>query len=116
MSVEKFNSPRLFLSEEAKKHIKKMLAQKPSAKGIRFGVNKTGCNGYGYILEFEETGSNLDDEVINLQGIDFFVDKKIMPMIAGTHIKVEEVGVNFQFKFSNPNAKNECGCGESFAF
>lgn len=116
MAVEQFSIKRLDLSDDAKAHLNKMLEQNPKAKGIRFGVNKTGCNGYGYVLEFEEAGATDADEVIELEGIKFFIEKQFLPMIAGTLIKVEQVGVNFQFKFSNPNAKNECGCGESFAY
>lgn len=116
MAVEQFSLNRLTLSDEAKTHLHKMLAQNPKAKGIRFGVNTTGCNGYGYVLEFEETGATDADELIEIENIGFFIEREFLPMIAGTHIKVEQVGVNLQFKFSNPNAKNECGCGESFAY
>ncbi len=37
-----------------------------------------------------------------------------MPFIDGTEVDYVREGLNQIFKFHNPKAQNECGCGESF--
>jgi iron-sulfur cluster assembly protein len=38
-----------------------------------------------------------------------------LPYIKGTEIDFIDEGFNQVFKFKNPNATGECGCGESFS-
>jgi iron-sulfur cluster assembly protein len=37
-----------------------------------------------------------------------------LPLIDGTLVDFVKQGLNEAFKFQNPKAKGECGCGESF--
>jgi len=37
-----------------------------------------------------------------------------MPFIDGTEVDYVHEGLNEIFKFNNPKAQHECGCGESF--
>ncbi len=37
-----------------------------------------------------------------------------LPLIDGTVVDFVKQGLNEAFKFQNPKAKGECGCGESF--
>lgn len=43
-----------------------------------------------------------------------FVDPMATLYIAGTVMDWEETELSSEFTFTNPNAKGECGCGESF--
>lgn len=43
-----------------------------------------------------------------------FVDPMATLYIAGTVMDWEETELSSEFTFRNPNAKGECGCGESF--
>jgi len=43
------------------------------------------------------------------------VDPKSLLYIDGTEMDFVKQGVNEGFEFTNPNAKGECGCGESFS-
>lgn len=43
-----------------------------------------------------------------------FVDPMATLYIAGTVMDWEETELASEFTFRNPNAKGECGCGESF--
>ncbi|MEO1582771.1 MAG: iron-sulfur cluster assembly protein IscA, partial [Pseudomonadota bacterium] len=36
------------------------------------------------------------------------------PLLDGTQVDFVKDGLNEMFRFSNPNAAGECGCGESF--
>jgi iron-sulfur cluster assembly protein len=42
------------------------------------------------------------------------VDAKSMPYLIGIELDFVREGLNEGFKFNNPNAKTQCGCGESF--
>ncbi len=39
------------------------------------------------------------------------VDPLSLPLIDGTLVDFVKQGANEAFKFQNPNAKGECGCG-----
>ena len=42
------------------------------------------------------------------------IDPKSLPYLDGTELDFAREGLNEGFRFNNPNAKDECGCGESF--
>jgi len=42
------------------------------------------------------------------------VDPRSLSMLDGTELDFVREGLNEGFKFNNPNAKANCGCGESF--
>jgi iron-sulfur cluster assembly protein len=42
------------------------------------------------------------------------VDRQALLLIDGTIVDFVREGLNEAFRFRNPNAKGECGCGESF--
>jgi len=42
------------------------------------------------------------------------VDAVSLPFLDGSDVDFVKEGFNESFKFNNPNAASECGCGESF--
>ncbi|MEM1412888.1 MAG: iron-sulfur cluster assembly accessory protein, partial [Pseudomonadota bacterium] len=48
------------------------------------------------------------------QGVQVVVDPESLPLVNGSTIDFVTEGLNRTFKFENPNATEECGCGESF--
>ena len=52
---------------------------------------------------------------MSVSDISIVVDPEIMTLIQGTEIDFIDEGLNQVFKFKNPNATGECGCGESFS-
>ncbi len=48
------------------------------------------------------------------QGVKVYVDPASFRVLDGTTIDFVRQGLNESFRFTNPNAKAECGCGESF--
>ena len=101
------------LSESAAKHVSNFIAKRGKGIGIRLGVKTSGCSGMAYKLEFADT-AELDDIVFESHGLKVLVDPKSLPYIDGTELDYAREGLNEGFKFSNPNAVNTCGCGESF--
>jgi iron-sulfur cluster assembly protein len=100
------------LTEAARNRMQDYLA-KSGAVGVRFGVKRTGCSGYGYTVDVAEAKSDTDI-VFEIDGVRVLVDAKWLPFVDGTRIDFRRDGLNAQFVFENPNATGECGCGESF--
>ncbi len=67
-----------------------------------------------YVLEFVDK-VDIGDQVFEDHGVKIIVDPKSLLYIDGTEMDFVKQGVNEGFEFKNPNAKAECGCGESFS-
>ncbi|GAB4200969.1 MAG: iron-sulfur cluster assembly accessory protein [Coleofasciculaceae cyanobacterium] len=82
-------------------------------KGIRVSVNDGGCSGYQYALDI--TNNPQDDDLVIEQGrVRVYIDQKSAPLLKGVVIDYVEGLIESGFKFSNPNATDTCGCGQSF--
>ncbi|NYT44969.1 iron-sulfur cluster assembly protein IscA [Alcaligenaceae bacterium] len=101
------------LTPQAADHINRHIEKRGSGLGLRLGVRLTGCSGMAYKLEYVDQ-PNSDDQVYEQLGVKVFVDPKSLPFLEGTHVDYSRDGLNEGFKFSNPNEKASCGCGESF--
>jgi iron-sulfur cluster assembly protein len=66
-----------------------------------------------YRLEFADT-VNADDLRFDSHGVTVLVDPMSLPYLAGTQLDYVREGLNEGFRFDNPNAASNCGCGESF--
>lgn len=97
----------------ASARMRHFLDQSPDAAGVRFGVKRTGCSGFSYVVDLAK-GLNGDDRVVEVDGVRLVVDDKSLPLVDGTVIDFQRQGLNASFVFHNPNATGECGCGESF--
>lgn len=86
---------------------------KDSTHGIRLGVNGGGCSGLSYLLEFSAPKEK--DTVIKCEGFQLFIDPKSSIYLKGVVVDFEDGLQGKGFVFKNPNAKNTCGCGESFS-
>jgi iron-sulfur cluster assembly protein len=55
------------------------------------------------------------DHVQRHDGLEIFIDPKSAVYLKGTTLEYQD-GLNGRgFVFENPNSRNTCGCGESFA-
>jgi iron-sulfur cluster assembly protein len=101
------------ITEPARRRMHDFLARSPQAAGVRFGVRRTGCSGFGYVVELAETRKD-GEQVIQVDGVPLVVDAGSLALVDGTVIDFQRQGLNASFVFHNPNATGECGCGESF--
>ncbi|QKW56335.1 iron-sulfur cluster assembly accessory protein [Stenotrophomonas sp. NA06056] len=101
------------LTPIAFERVQRFVAQTPGALGLRFGVTKTGCSGWGHITDLARD-ERADDTVFEQDGVKIYVDAKSLALVDGTVIDFGKQGLSETFTFSNPNATAECGCGESF--
>jgi iron-sulfur cluster assembly protein len=101
------------LTEQAANQATKMLAKRKKGVGLRLGVKTTGCSGLAYVLEYVDT-PNPEDHQFTSFNVTIFVDPKSLAYLNGVIMDWKREGLNEGFRFSNPNVRDECGCGESF--
>ena len=101
------------VSNAAARHVQKSLVKRGSGVGLRLAVKTSGCSGLAYALEFADAAQT-DDIVFQSNGVTVLVDPKSFAFLDGTELDFVREGLNEGFKFNNPNAKANCGCGESF--
>ena len=101
------------LTEAAARHISKSLAKRGKGLGVRLGVKTTGCSGMAYTIEYVDVQQS-DDVLFEQHDVTIVVDSKSLPYLDGTELEYAREGLNEGFKFSNPNERDRCGCGESF--
>ncbi len=101
------------LTESASGRVRSYLENRGGGLGLRLGVKKTGCSGFAYVVNFADE-IRADDIIFETNGLKVVVDNDALEYIDGTEVDFVKEGLNEAFKFRNPNAKGECGCGESF--
>lgn len=80
--------------------------------GLRLAVIGGGCSGLSYKIEFSAPKER--DNVLVFGDVKVFIDPKSTIYLKGITLDYRD-GLNGKgFVFENPNAKNTCGCGESF--
>jgi len=103
------------ITEKAIQQIKSIsVAENPDGtKGLRLAVTGGGCSGLSYKIEFSDLKER--DNVLDYNGVKILIDPKSVIYLKGIVLDFKD-GLNGKgFIFDNPNAKNTCGCGESFS-
>ncbi len=104
----------IVLTESAADRVRSHLAKRGAGLGLRLGIKKTGCSGFAYVVNYADE-IHPGDQVFEVRGVKVVVDPTSLPLIDGTVVDFIKEGLNEAFKFQNPKAKGECGCGESFS-
>lgn len=102
------------LTPSAAQRVLKFLSQRGKGLGLRLGVKTSGCSGMAYAIEFVDSAL-AEDLMFECHGVTVFVDPAHLAYLDGTELDYAKEGLNEGFKFSNPNASANCGCGESFS-
>ena len=103
------------ITEKAVSHITKIFKESEdgSDKGLRLAVIGGGCSGLSYKIDFGIEKEN--DRIINFDDFNIYIDPKSSIYLKGVTLDYQD-GLNGKgFIFTNPNATNTCGCGESFS-
>jgi len=101
------------LTEAAAGRIRDFINSRGHGVGLRLGIKKTGCSGFAYVVNYADQVES-EDVVFEDRGVRVVVDTESLRYIDGTVVDFVKQGLNEAFRFSNPNIKGECGCGESF--
>ncbi len=115
MTVETFipNSNVISLTDSAIRHFEGKQKAQPE-KIIRFSTKQSGCNGHAYVLDQVDKAQASDKLIRFSDSLEIAIDEKAVKLLQNTEIDYVKEGVNGIIKYNNPNALNECGCGESF--
>lgn len=105
----------LRVTPKAAAHFSKQLEQQPQLTGIRLSVKKSGCSGFKYHVEHIETIDPNDHCVEVSDTVKLYVASDAKAYLSGMEIDFVREGLNTSIVFNNPNAKDLCGCGESFS-
>ena len=105
------------VTDKASEQLKKIISQAPSdTAGILLGIDKSGCNGYSYKLDFAKEDEIKNFEFISKDGFKVFIEPKATMFLIGSEMDYSSDKLSSRFIFNNPNEKSACGCGESFGF
>ncbi|MFN3389339.1 MAG: HesB/IscA family protein [Allosphingosinicella sp.] len=104
----------LTLTPAAEARIAELMARAPEGTiGVKLSTPRRGCSGLAYSVDYV-TGENAFDEKIETPGGTFYVDGASVLYLIGSVMDWREDDFTAGFVFENPNAKGQCGCGESF--
>lgn len=104
----------LTVTEDAARQVGIVRAKEPenADKTLRVFVEEGGCSGLQYGMVFDEKRD--DDLALEFFGetvlVDDFSANYMRGAVVDYHDDLNEAG----FKIKNPNAKQSCGCGNSF--
>ncbi|MHB1544077.1 MAG: HesB/IscA family protein [Gammaproteobacteria bacterium] len=99
---------------DAVEQAKRLLGTHAEAVGLKISVEPSGCAGHSIRIDYaQEVASG--ERLIDCAGVPLVVSEADLPMLAGIEVDYVRDGLNRMFRFRNPNAREVCGCGESFA-
>ena len=106
----------LSLTSKATEQIKKIMSEAPNGMdSVVIGVDKSGCSGYSYKLDFGNSSNLKNFEIIQQDGAKILIDPKATMFLLGSIMDYRKDKLSSRFIFENPNEKSTCGCGESFS-
>tara|TARA_B100002019_G_scaffold280923_1_gene284409 strand:- start:1007 stop:1366 length:360 start_codon:yes stop_codon:yes gene_type:complete len=107
------NEKLVRLTPRASQKIEQLIEREKTGDYLRIRITGGGCNGLSYKMKFVDTGK-ANDLFVTSEGARILVDSKTALYLRGTTLDYSDQLVAGGFKFSNPNAKASCSCGESF--
>ena len=102
------------LTEAAGAKVSALIARENQGGFLRIAISGGGCNGLSYKMKFVPQPKR-GDILVRTGGAAVVVDSKSALYLKGTQLDYSAAMVAGGFKFSNPNAKASCSCGESFS-
>ena len=112
--VREGNENLVRLTEAAGAKVRALVARENQGEYLRVAISGGGCNGLSYKMKFVPEPKR-GDILVRTGGARVVVDSKSALYLKGTHLDYSDAMVAGGFKFSNPNAKASCSCGESFS-
>lgn len=106
--------PALKLTAGAEARIAELMAKAPEGViGVRLSTPRRGCSGLAYSVDYVTEEKPFDEKIVTPDGT-FYVDGASVLYLIGSTMDWREDDFTAGFVFDNPNAKGQCGCGESF--
>ena len=102
------------LTSAAGEKVAALIARDRQGDYLRIAITGGGCNGLSYKLRFAPEPKR-GDILVRSAGRAVLVDARTALYLKGTELDYSDKMIGGGFKFSNPNAKASCSCGESFS-
>lgn len=102
------------LTERAGIKIRQLQEREERGDYLRVAITGGGCNGLSYKMRFVDAAKK-GDILVRSQEVPVLVDSKSALYLRGTVLDFSDKMIGGGFKFTNPNAKSSCSCGESFS-
>ena len=104
----------LTVTEDAARQVGIVRSKEPenADKTLRVFVEEGGCSGLQYGMVFDEKRD--DDHALEFFGETVLVDNFSADYLRGAVVDYHDGLNDAGFKIRNPNAKQSCGCGNSF--
>jgi len=112
--VREGNENLVCLTEAAGAKARALMDREKQGDFLRIAITGGGCNGLSYKLRFT-AGPKRGDILVRSARTPVLVDPKTALYLKGSRIDYSEKLLGGGFKFTNPNAKASCSCGESFS-
>jgi iron-sulfur cluster assembly protein len=112
--VREGNENLVRLTADAGTKVAALIAREQQGDYLRIAITGGGCNGLSYKMKFVAEPRR-GDILVRTADIPVVVDPKTALYLKGTQLDYSNKMVGGGFKFSNPNAKASCSCGESFS-
>lgn len=112
--VREGNENLVRLTEPAGVKVRALIVREQQGDYLRVAISGGGCNGLSYKLRFAKEPKK-GDILVRTGGVQAIVDPKTALYLKGTVVDFSNKLIAGGFKFSNPNAKASCSCGESFS-
>ena len=104
----------VILTPAAEERVAALMARAPEGTvGVKLSTPRRGCSGLAYSVDYVSEANPVDERIETPAG-PFFVDAGSILYLIGSTMDWVEDDFTAGFVFANPNAKGQCGCGESF--
>ena len=108
------NEKLVLVTAAAGTKLSSLIEREQKGNYLRVKITGGGCNGLSYKMKFV-VDPKRGDILVRSSGAQILVDTKSALYLRGTQLDYSDKMVGGGFKFSNPNAKSSCSCGESFS-
>ena len=112
--VREGNENLVRLTPSAGAKVGALIARDRQGDFLRIAITGGGCNGLSYKLRFAVEPKR-GDILVRSADTQVLVDAKTALYLKGTVLDYSDKMIGGGFKFTNPNAKASCSCGESFS-
>jgi len=104
----------VILTPAAEARVAALMARAPAGTlGLKLSTPRRGCSGLAYSVDYVSEAQPFDERIETAAG-PFFIDAASVLYLIGSTMNWVEDDFAAGFVFQTPNAKGECGCGESF--
>lgn len=104
------------ISQQARSYLCSLKKLDPHNIYLRVSVKQGGCSGMAYSMTFENKQNiKKTDQVMDYIDFQVVCDNKSILYLYGMSLEYKDDLIGGGLHFINPNARQTCGCGQSFS-